>query len=77
MTLAELSEQYAASAALLRGRIRLLQATLRTTEDEEQRRRLQRRIADLRPLLYECIHVQRLCAHYYEGSFHRDEHYTL
>ena len=77
MTLLELSEEYAASARLLRGRIRQLRQIERNTEDEEARQRLRRRIADLQPMLSQCRQIQLLTAHYYERSFHRNERYTL
>jgi len=77
MTLLELSEQYAHSAHLLRMRIRTLRQMERTAEDEETRKRLHRRIADLQPMLTQCRQLQLLTAHYYERSFHRNERYTL
>lgn len=77
MTLLQLSEQYAASARLLRRRIHLLREMARQTNDEETRRTLLRRAADLQPLLYQCRQIKLLTAHYYERSFHRNENYTL
>ena len=77
MTLLELSEQYAASAQLLRGRIRQLRQMERSAVDEETRQRLQRRIADLQPMLSQCRQIQLLTAHYYERSFHRNGRFTL
>ena len=77
MTLLELSEQYAHSAHLLRMRIHTLRQMERTAEDEETRKRLHRRIADLQPMLSQCRQLQQLTAHYYERSFHRNERYTL
>lgn len=77
MTLLELSQQYAHSAHLLRMRIRTLRQMARAAEDEETRKRLHRRIADLQPMLSQCRQLQLLTAHYYERSFHRNERYTL
>lgn len=77
MTLSELSEQYGASAQLLRGRIRQLRQMEKCAEDEETRQRLHRRIADLQPMLTQCRQLQQLTAHYYERSFHRNGNYTL
>lgn len=77
MTLLELSAEYARSEALLRGRITLLRAQLRSTPDPEATRRLQRRIAALDPLLREMRILSQLTAHYYERSYHKHEHYTL
>lgn len=77
MKLSELSTQYAEEAQALQGRIRTLRQAQRQSEDEETRRRLQRRIAALRPLLRQCRQLRQLTAHYYERNFYRDEHYTL
>lgn len=51
MTLSQLSVQYDASAALVAGRLAQLRLALRTTGDQEEARRLRRRIAELRPML--------------------------
>lgn len=77
MTMHELSQQYADSAALLHRRIRHLQQLSRATADAAAQQQLRRRIAALRPLLQQCRQLQHLTAHYYERSFHRDAHYTL
>lgn len=77
MTLLELSEQYAVSAQLLRGRIRQLRQMEKNAEDDQTRQRLHRRIADLQPMLTQCRQIQQLTAHYYERSFHRNGKYTL
>ena len=77
MTLLELSAEYARSEALLRGRISLLRAQLRSAPDPETARRLQRRIAALDPLLREMRILSQLTARYYERSYHKHEHYTL
>ena len=74
MTLLELSAEYARSEALLRGRISLLRAQLRSAPDPETARRLQSRIA---ALLREMRVLAQLTAHYYERSYHKHEHYTL
>lgn len=49
MTLSQLSVQYDASAALVAGRLAQLRLALRTTGDQEEARRLRRRIAELTP----------------------------
>lgn len=49
MTLSQLSVQYDASSALVAGRLAQLRLALRTTGDQEEARRLRRRIAELRP----------------------------
>ena len=77
MTLLELSEQYEFSSQLLRQRIAVLRKMAQEATDEEARRRLQRRVHDLQPLLSQCRQIRDLTAHYYERSFHRHENYTL
>ncbi len=77
MTLLELSEQYDYSSQLLRERIVTLRKQAQEATDEEARERLHRRVRDLQPLLRQCRQLRDLTAHYYERSFHRNEHYTL
>lgn len=77
MTLLELSEQYDYSSQLLRERIVTLRKQAQEATDEEARQRLHRRVRDLQPLLRQCRQLRDLTAHYYERSFHRNEHYTL
>ena len=64
MTLSQLSVQYDASAALAQ-----LRLALRTTGDQEEARRLRRRIAELRPMLEQCRRLTQLTARYYDRSF--------
>ena len=66
MTLSQLSVQYDASSALVAGRLAQLRLALRTTGDQEEARRLRRRIADLRPMLER---LTQLTARYYDRSF--------
>lgn len=68
MTLSQLSVQYDASAALVAGRLAQLRLALRTTGDQEEARRLRRRIAELRPMLEQC-RLTQLTARYYDRSF--------
>ena len=77
MTLLEMSAQYAASAALIRARIRELRAEERLQEDPAAARGLHRRINDLTPLLRECRELAVLTARYYDRSYHKHERYTL
>lgn len=69
MTLSQLSVQYDASAALVAGRLAQLRLALRTTGDQEEARRLRRRIAELRPMLEQCCRLTQLTARYYDRSF--------
>ena len=69
MTLSQLSVQYDASAALVAGRLAQLRLALRTTGDQEEPRRLRRRIAELRPMLEQSRRLTQLTARYYDRSF--------
>lgn len=60
MTLSQLSVQYDASSALVAGRLAQLRLALRTTGDQEEARRLRRRIAELRPMLEQCRRLTQL-----------------
>ena len=77
MTLAQLSKEYEASAALLRARLRLLRQMLAETEDPEEIWHIKRRIAELTPMLTQMNELAELTAHYYERGYYRSEKYTL
>jgi len=77
MTLAQMSPEYEASAALLRKRLRLLRQMLAATQDEEEIWHIKRRIAELTPMLTQMNELAELTAHYYERGYYRSEKYTL
>lgn len=77
MTLAQLSKDYEASAALLRSRLRLLRQMLAQAEDPEDIWHIKRRIAELTPMLTQMNELAELTAHYYERGYYRSEKYTL
>ena len=77
MTLFEMSVQYEASAAAIRGRIAELRNAERAQTDPEAARRLRQRITVLIPLLRECRELAVLTARYYDRSYHKHERYTL
>ena len=77
MTLAELSPGYEASAALLRARLAQLRRMAANAEDAEELWRLQRRIAELTPMLTQMNELADLTAHYYDRGYYRSEKYTL
>ena len=77
MTLKEMSPQYADSAALIRARMRELRAEVRRQDDPDVVNNLNRRIADLTPLLRECREIAELTARYYDRSYHKNERYAL
>ena len=77
MKLAELSLAYEESARLLRQRMKELRRSIQETEDPEEKWHLQRRLAELTPLLTQMNELTELTAHYYDRGFWRNEKYTL
>ena len=77
MTLAELSAGYEAAAVPLRARLRELRHLLAETEDSEEIWHIQRRIAELTPMLTQMNELAELTAHYYDRGYWRNEKYTL
>ena len=77
MTLAELSADYEAAAVPLRARLRLLRQLLAKESDPEEIWHLQRRIAELTPMLTQMNELAELTAHYYDRGYYRNEKYTL
>jgi len=77
MTLKEMSQFYEDSAMLLRCRIHNLRKALRSTDDPEERFRLQRRIRELTPILTQMTELAELTAHYYDRGYRRNEKYTV
>ncbi len=77
MKLHELSAGYEASAVLLRGRLKLLRAHLRASDDAQKRASLKWEIALLADILTQCNELADLTAHYYERGYYRNEKYTL
>lgn len=74
MKLAELALQYQAQADALRGRIRALEA-LRAAEGSTLE--LDRRIRLLDTMRREASALAKVCAHYYERGYCRNERYTV
>lgn len=77
MTLREMSDQYEASAVLLRARLKELRGMLAKAEDPEVIWHIKRRIADLTPMLTQMNELAELTARYYERGYYRNEKYTL
>lgn len=77
MTLQEMSSEYEASAQLLRERLRWLRKELASAADPEERWRINRRIAELTPMLTQMNELAELTAHYYERGYYRNAKYTL
>lgn len=77
MLLAELSPAYEESARLLRQRMREIRKALQETYDPEEKWHLQRRLAELTPILTQMNELADLTAHYYDRGYWRNEKYTL
>ena len=77
MTLQELSKCYEEAAVPLRRRLSQLRKLLAEETDPEQVWHLQRRIAELTPMLTQMNELADLTAHYYERGYWRSEKYTL
>ena len=77
MTLAELSADYEAAAVPLRARLRELRQLLAAASDPEEIWHIQRRIAELTPMLTQMNELAELTAHYYDRGYWRNEKYTL
>ena len=77
MTLSEMSRNYQESAAAIHGRIVELRIQEQAQADPEEAFRLRRRIDELMPLWREARELAALTAHYYDRSYHKNEHYTL
>lgn len=70
MTLYELGLEYEASAAPLRTRLAELRRELAKAGDPEHRWRLERRIAELTPMLTQCNKLAEFCKNYYEPGYY-------
>lgn len=77
MKLAEMSREYRESARLLQDRLRLLRQMLAQEDDPEEIWHIQRRIAELTPMLTQMNELAELTEHYYERGYWRSEKYTL
>ena len=77
MTLAEMSRDYEYAAQLLRQRLKELRALAAAEEDPERLWHLQRRIAELTPMLTQMNELAELTARYYERGYRRNAKYTL
>lgn len=77
MTLSELSRGYEDAARLLQQRMRELRKAIQRTDDPEEKWHLQRRIAELTPILTQMNELAELTARYYERGYYRNEKYTI
>ena len=77
MTLRELSYEYKNHADAIAGRIRALRLAAQETEDPETKNRLERRAAELRPLLQEARELAVVTGRYYDRGYHKNGKYAL
>lgn len=77
MTLREISRDYEAAGLLIQRRLQFLRKELESARDSEEIWQLQRRIAELTPILTEMNELRELTAHYYERGYYRSEKYTV
>lgn len=77
MRLYDLSAEYAKSARLLQKRMKELRRAIQATDDPEEKWHLQRRLADLTPILTQMNELADLTAHYYDKGYWRNEKYTV
>ena len=76
-SLAELSEGYRQAAEPLRRRLSRLRRQLSNATDPDEIWHLQRRIADLTPMLTQVNELAELTEHYYDRGYWRSEKYTF
>ena len=77
MTLRELSYYYKEHADALALRIKELRAAAKAADDPIEKYQLERRMAELKPLLQEARELTLLTRNYYDRRYHRNEKYTL
>lgn len=77
MLLREMSAQYAFSEQAIALRIAELKDKERSEANEEERVRLRRRIADLRPLQIQCRELEQHTKNYYNRRQSRNGKYIL
>lgn len=77
MTLLELSYEYKDHASMIALRIKELRSEIKDTKDLTEIHKLERRIAELRPLLQEARELAALTRHYYDRGYHKNDKYTL
>ena len=77
MRLCDLSAEYEKSARLLQKRMKELRKAIQATDDPEEKWHLQRRLADLTPILTQMNELADLTAHYYDMGYWRNEKYTV
>lgn len=77
MTMEELSQLYRESAQLLQERLWELRIERVGMQDPEQLWQINRRIAELTPMLTEMNELAELTKHYYDKGYWRNEKYTV
>lgn len=76
-TLKQISEGYRQAAVPLRERLSLLRKMLARARDPEEVFQIQRRIAELTPMLTQVNELAELTEHYYDKGYYRHEKYRI
>ena len=77
MTMEGISAEYRASAELLRARLKQLRQKKKEAHDPGVIWQLNRRIAELTPILTQMNELADLTEHYYDRGYWRNEKYTV
>ena len=77
MTLLELSAEYRAHAAVLKGRIELLEEKRRQTRCRTEKKELDKRIHMLCSMQREAMELAALTEHYYDRGYHSNARYKI
>ena len=77
MTLLELSAEYRAHAAVLKGRISLLEEKRREPRSRAEKKELDRRIQMLCSMQREAMELAALTEHYYDRGYHSNARYKI
>lgn len=77
MTLLHMAASYRRSGDLIRLRIIALRDAAKTSEDPDERSRLEQRIRDLTALYRDTREIAQVLERYYDRRYHKNERYTL
>lgn len=77
MTLLHMAASYRQSGDLIRLRIIALRDAAKTSDDPDERSRLEQRIRDLTALYRDTREIALVLERYYDRRYHNNERYTL
>ena len=76
-TLLRMAASYRQSGDLIRLRIIALRDAAKTSDDPDERSRLEQRIRDLNALYRDTREIALVLERYYDRRYHKNERYTL